>query len=65
MWRLFNVCHKLMFKNAIPMKDKKKKATFSVFPSMALLLFFFFLTFQEPSLKIIGRGRCDEDIFTY
>lgn len=53
-----------MFKNAIPTKDKKKKATSSIFTSMALLHLFYFILFyfEEMSLKIIGRGRCDEDI---
>lgn len=63
-----------MFKNAIPTKDKEKRAAFSVFTSIGanipwgpgtetvIIIFFYF---EELSLKIIGRGWCDEDILTY
>lgn len=55
-----------MFKNAIPMKDKKEKAGSSISTSVALLHFFFFFFYSEElSLKIIGRGRCDEVVLTY
>lgn len=43
----------------MPMKDKKKKAGSSISTSVI----FFYL--EGLSLKIIGRGRCDEDILTY
>lgn len=50
-----------MFKNAIPVKDKKKKASSSISASLGSVTLFYF---EELSLKIIGRGRCDEDILT-
>lgn len=49
-------------------KIKRKKATYSSFTSMALLQFVllrvFFFSFEEMSLKINGRGRCNEDSLT-
>lgn len=45
------------------MREKKKKAGFLAFSTCVALLHFFYL--EGLSLKIIGRGRCDEDILTY
>lgn len=55
-------CLKMPFLQQI----KRQKGTSSIFTSVALLQFVLlcFFHFEEMSLKIIGRGRCDEDILT-